>query len=279
MNRNKAVKYGKRALYLLIMLAFAALMLMPIVWMFSTSLRLPKDSFKLPPAFFPDNWQWSNYAEAWNSVPYGKFILNSIVTSLVSVVIVVVITSMASYAFARLNFPLKNIIFLAFLSGIMIPTQSTLIPRFAIISGLNLTNTLWSLILPALIYPMGIFLTRQFMMTIPKSYDEAAYIDGAGHWAIFVKIIVPMSLPALSVVVVLHFLQTWNDFMNPLIFIYRPESMTLPIGLNLLKGYMGTGSPAVVLAGVMMSMVIPLLIYIFGQKYLLRGANLGGLKS
>jgi multiple sugar transport system permease protein len=161
----------------------------------------------------------------------------------------------------------------------MIPAQSTLIPRFSIISALGLVNTRWALILPALIYPMGIFLARQYMMTIPTSYDEAAYVDGANRFQIFIHVIVPMSVPALTVVAVLHFLGTWNDFLNALIFLYKPISMTLPLGLNLLKGYHGTGSPAVVLAGVMMSMLVPLMVYIFGQKYLLRGANISGLKS
>jgi multiple sugar transport system permease protein len=144
---------------------------------------------------------------------------------------------------------------------------------------MGLVNNLLALILPALIYPMGIFLVRQYMMTIPASYDEAAYMDGAGRFKIFIHIICPMAVPAMTVVAVLHFLGTWNDFLNALIFLYKPQSMTLPLGLNLLKGYHGTGSPAVVLAGVMMSMLVPLLVYVFGQKYLLRGANIAGLKS
>jgi multiple sugar transport system permease protein len=278
-NAAGARNYVWRLLFLAFMFAFSALMLMPIVWMFSTSLRLPKDSFRIPPAFFPDDWQWRNYASAWNSVPYARFITNSLIISVISASATIIITAMASYSFARIAFPGRDVIFLFFLSGIMIPAQSTLIPRFSIISNFGLVNTRWALILPTLIYPMGIFLVRQYMKTIPSSYDEAAYIDGANRFQIFRRIILPMSVPAVTVIAILHFLGTWNDFLNALIFLYQPQAMTLPLGLNLLKGYHGTGSPAVVLAGVMMSMLVPLTVYIFGQKYLLSGANISGIKA
>jgi multiple sugar transport system permease protein len=278
-NVNKTAAGIKRLLFILFMAAFSLLMLMPILWMFSTSLRAPQDSFKLPPAFLPDDWQWHNYITAWLSVPYGRFITNSLTISVTAVTVTLIITAMASYSFSRIKFPGRDIVFLFFLSGIMIPAQSTLIPRFMVISRLGLVNSPLALILPALIYPMGIFLTRQYMKTIPASYDEAAYMDGANHLRIFLHVIAPMSVPALAVVAVLHFLGTWNDFLNALIFLYKPEVMTLPLGLNLLKGYQGTGSPAVVIAGIMISMIFPLLLYVFGQKYLLSGANISGLKS
>jgi multiple sugar transport system permease protein len=252
---------------------------MPLLWIISTSLRLPKDSFSLPPLFIPVEFVVENYREVFTKLPFDKFILNSLFVTVVGTCAQICVTTMAAYAFARIKFVGKNVVFLMILAGLMIPIQSTIVPKFIVIRQMSLINTLWALILPAIIDPLAIFLLRQFMMTIPSSYDESAYIDGAGRFAIFTKIILPMSIPTIAVIVTIRSLVLWNDFFQPLIFINSYDYMTLPLGLTVLKGHMGNGSISIVLAGVVLSSIPPLLIYIFCQKQLMSSAVLAGLKS
>jgi multiple sugar transport system permease protein len=190
-----------------------------------------------------------------------------------------IVCSMAAYALARLNFPAKNFVFLMFLIAMMIPSQVTSIPRFIFISKLRLINSFAALIIPAMYSTMAIFLIRQHMLTIPKSYDEAAYLDGAGKIWTFIRVIVPMAKPSIFIVAVMTFISSWNDFFSPLLYINRIAKMTLPLGMQAMTGMFGQGNSAAVIAGVMMSLVPPLVFFIFGQRWLIEGINLGGLKG
>ncbi|MGB9622199.1 MAG: carbohydrate ABC transporter permease [Brevinematia bacterium] len=269
----------KIIIFEVIMFCVVIFMLMPFFWIFSTSLREPKDSFKLPPSFFPTSFKISNYKRVFIDVPFLNFIINSLKVSGSITILQLIICSLASFAFARLDFRGKNIIFMFILSGLMIPAQSTIIPVFLLIRYLGLTDTHWALILPGLISPLGIFLMRQFMLTIPKSYDEAAYIDGATKFDIYLRVILPMSKPSVIVVALMTFISSWNDFFRPLIFLNTYGKMTLPLGLTVLQGYMGTGNLSVILAGITLSLIPALLLYIFAQDYLMRGMILSGLKA
>lgn len=260
------------------LLVFSFLMLTPFLWIFSTSLRLPKDSFSLPPAIFPTAWHIGNYAEVFAKVPFSDFIFNSLKICLIIVIGHIFISSMAAFAFSRIVFPGRNVLFLVFLSGLMIPGQVTIIPQFILMSKLGLVDTHWALILPGLINPFGIFMIRQTMMSISYTFDEAAYMDGASRLWVFLKVILPMSFPAVAVTSVISFIAHWNDFFRPLIFLNSFEKMTLPIGMTALTGAFGTGNLSAILAGVTLSLIVPLLFYIFGQKYLLDGITAGGLK-
>jgi multiple sugar transport system permease protein len=260
----------------LIVLSF--LMLSPFLWIVSTSLRLPKDSFSLPPAIFPTTFNLSNYSEVFQQVPFAAFIANSLKISLIIVIGHIFISSMAAFAFSRISFPGRNMIFIVFLAGLMIPGQVTIIPQFILISKLNLVDTHWALILPALINPLGIFLIRQMMMTISSTYDEAAYMDGASRMWVFLKVTLPMVFPAVAVTSVMTFISNWNDFFRPLIFLNTFEKMTLPVGMTVLNGIFGSGNLSAIMAGVTLSLIVPLLFYIFGQKYLVEGITAGGLK-
>lgn len=262
-----------------LLLLLCIIMMLPFCWMFSTSLRLPKDSFSLPPHFFPTDFHIENYATVFTEFPFWTFIKNSIVVAVMSVLFNFMGTTMAAFAFSRIQFKGRNLIFMIFLSGLMIPGQATMIPVFLFMRGIGLVGNYWALILPSVISPMAIFLVRQFMMTIPPSYDEAAYIDGASRIIIFAKIILPMCKPVLILTTLQAFLGSWNNFMGPLIYLSEWEDMTLPMGMKILSGYKSTGSIAVVLAGVIISITIPTIIYLFGNKYLLQGVSLDGLKS
>ena len=255
------------------------LMLAPFAWIISTSLRLSRDSFALPPAFFPTSFHIENYREVFRVFPFGMVLFNSLKIAVIVVLANTVISTMAGYAFARIDFKGKDVVFLILLSGMMIPAQAKLIPTYIVMSRMGLVGTHASLILPAIISPLNIFFVRQYMKTIPASYEDAAYIDGAGRFTIYATIFVPMSRSVIIMTSLLTFLASWNDFINPLIFISKYDRMTLPLGIKTLSGAMGTGSVSVVLAGVTMSLVVPLTLYLFGQKYILQSAVMSGLKA
>ena len=205
--------------------------------------------------------------------------MNSILVAVTTVILNLLVTTMAGYAFARIPFKGRNTVFMILLAGMMIPAQATMIPVYVVMSKLGLVGSLWAIILPATINPLSIFFVRQFMMTIPGSYEEAAYIDGAGRVQIYLKIILPMSKSVIVMTSLLNFMASWNNFMGPLIYLSDWDQMTLPIGLRVLQGYMGTGSIGVILAGVAISIIIPTFLYLAGQKYFMQGMTLSGLKS
>jgi multiple sugar transport system permease protein len=212
-------------------------------------------------------------------VNFFAFFKNSIFLSVMITASQIVVCSMAAYSFSRLHFPGKNLIFIMFLVAMMIPAQVTNIPRFIFISKLRLINTHAALIIPAMFSALAIFLIRQHMMTIPKSYDEAAVIDGAGKLWIFLRIILPMTKPSIIVVAVMTFIGSWNDYYNPLLYINSMAKMPLPLGLQSITGMFGAGNQASVIAAVMLSLIPPLIFYVVGQRWLIEGINLGGLKG
>jgi multiple sugar transport system permease protein len=247
--------------------------------MISSTLRAPMDSFKLPPAILPTTFDLENYRVVFDKVAFGMFVLNSIKVTVLSTALQVVSSSMAAYAFSRLKFRGRNLLFFVFLASMMIPAHVMGIPRFILMSKLRLVDNHLALILPASFAAMGIFLIRQFMLTIPKSYDEAAYIDGAGKLFCYARIILPMAKPALVVIALQTMIGTWNDFYGPLIYINSEAKMTLPLGLTVLRGVFMSGNQGVVLAGVILSLIPPLVFYLFCQRFLLEGITLSGLKG
>jgi len=251
----------------------------PILWTVTSSLRAPVSSFTLPPQWFPTHPDWSNYAVIFTSVPYGAYVLNSAIVAIGIVAGQLFTASLAGYAFARLTFPGKNILFWLIMATLMIPLQATIIPVFVLISKLGLNDTLASLILPALPSAFGTFLMRQYFMGLPNELEEAAVIDGAGSLRVFWSIYLPLGLPGLAILAILTFNGSWNEFFRPLIFLTSQHNFTVPLGLVTLYGYMSTGSISVVLAGVVLSVLIVLTVYLFGQRYLIEGLTMGGLKG
>ena len=207
------------------------------------------------------------------------FILNSLKVAAVVMVGQCIIDTMMAYAFARIEFKGREALFILVLAGLMVPPQASIVPLFMIVRNLNAMNSHISLVLPALMSPLSVFMIRQSMMTIDKSYDEAAELDGASHWMILLKVIVPMCKPSIALVAIMSFLNSWNDYFRALIFISNYNKMTIPVGIQMLKGFMGGGSVSIILAGVMMSMVPPMIIFILGQKYIMKGIRIGGMKG
>lgn len=273
---RKTIFFIAKMIGVMVILLF---MILPFLWIVSTSLRLPKDSFKLPPAFFPTAFNYQNYINVFKLVPLGKYLFNSILVTVSATGLQCIISSSAAYAFARLDFKGSNVLMLIILSGMMIPVQTTVVPLYILFSKCGLIDTRVSIILPLLISPIGIFIIKQYMQSIPKSYDEAAIMDGCSDFQVFKNIIIPMAKPAIAVVAMLTFVSAWNDFFRPLIFITSSEKMTMPVGMTVLNSLSRQSSISVILAGVVVSSVPLIFVFLKGQKYLIQGISLSGIKG
>jgi multiple sugar transport system permease protein len=256
-----------------------ALMMRPFAWMFSTSWRLARDSFSLPPQWLPTAWRIENYREVLDNIPFVAFVLNSLKVAALITVGQLVTCSLAAYAFGRLRFPGRDALFLVFLSQLMVPQQVTIIPVFILIRVLGLLDTHWALIIPALVSAFGTFLLRQFFLTIPHELEEAARVDGAGYVRTFLQIILPLAGPGLATLAIFTFNFHWNEFFRPLLFINTWDRMTLPLGLTVMKGYLGVGNVAAIMAGVSMGILPVLLVFLLAQRYLIEGVTLTGIKG
>ncbi|HYH12610.1 MAG TPA: carbohydrate ABC transporter permease [Thermomicrobiales bacterium] len=262
-----------------LLLAVAIIMLAPIVYALVTSLRSPVESFTLPPKWIPTEADWSSYRSVFTTIPFEQYIVNSTVVTLAIVIGQLITSALAGYAFARLKFPGRELCFWIILATLMIPLQATIIPVFVLIKEMGLSNTRASLVLPALSSAFGAFLLRQYFLRIPDDFEEAALLEGANQWEIFWSIYLPLAKPGLSVLAILTFNVYWNEFLRPLIFLQSIDKFTLPLGLVNLQGYLGTGSISVVLAGVIVSLLPVLVVYLVGQRYLVEGIMMGGLKG
>jgi multiple sugar transport system permease protein len=256
----------------------AALTLGPVLWTLSTSLRAPSESFNLPPSFLPINPDFTAYQEVFRQINVGLLVLNSaLVTGLIALGQMASAT-LAGYAFARLDFRGKNAIFSLVLATMMVPVQVTIVPVFMLIRGMGLSDTLLALILPAIPTAFGTFLMRQYFLGLPNDFAEAAALDGAGPWRIFRSVYAPLAVPGMAIVGILAFNFHWNEFFRPLILTISEQNFTLPLGLVTLQGNLGTGSISVVLAGVILSMLPALVVFIFGQRTLREGLTAGASK-
>lgn len=253
--------------------------MLPFVWMFSTSWRLPIESFNLPPQWIPTTFRISNYQRVFKVIPFVVNVLNSLKVGTLITLGQLLTCSMAAFAFAKLRFPGRNFLFILLLSSLMIPIQVVIIPTFILMRILRLLNTHTSLIIPSLMSAFGIFLLRQFFLTIPDELIDSAKIDGAGYFTIFWRIMLPLTKPALSVLALFTFNFYWNEFFRPLIFLKSYNKMTIPLALVQLSGYYQTGSVSITMAGVSLAIIPVLVIFLLTQRYLIEGITLTGLKG
>lgn len=258
----------------------AIVMLMPFLWMFSTSLRASSESYKLPPAWLPTEFHVENYSAVVNSsVPFLQFAWNSVKVTFTVTLAQLLTCSMAAFAFARLRFPGRNVLFVLLLASLMVPGQVTIIPVFIIMRRLGLVDSHLALILPGLTSAFGVFLLRQFFLTLPQDLLDAAKIDGAGPWKVFWRIALPLAGPALAALTILTFNGTWNNYFFPLIFLNTWENFTLPLGVTALRGYMGSGNPSVVMAAVALTIMPVLIVFLLAQRWFIQGVTQTGLKG
>jgi multiple sugar transport system permease protein len=260
-----------------ILFAGAVVMLLPFAWMLSTSFKGGEAIFVMPPQLVPEAPTLANYERIFGTMPMGQFLLNSVFVSVTSTVIMVLNCAMAGYAFARIRFPGREIIFYAYLATLMIPQQVTLVPLFVLMTWLGWGNTYQALILPASFGAFGTFLLRQFFLKLPREVEEAAFVDGAGYVRIFFTIGLQLARPALATLAVFSFMASWNAFLWPLIITSNQSMMTLPVGLSFLNGRYGTDW-AVLMAGAVIGTLPIIAVYVFAQKYIIQGLATTGLK-
>ena len=266
---------------LLIVALLAMLVMLPIWWIFRSSLMSNGELYAWPPTFFPSRWLFSNYPKTLTYFPFWQYFKNTMTIIVPAVIGGTVTATMAGYAFARLRFRGKRFIFGLCVGSMLLPTMVTLIPLYIMWTrGFHLSNTYWPLILP---YFCGggafnIFLIRQFVRTIPRELDEAATIDGAGHFRILVSIIIPAIKSAMIVVALLLFIQIWNDLLQQIIYINSSEKFTIAIGLSQFKGTLKSDWAGIMCA-TCMSFLPGVIFYLIGQKYFVEGIVMTGMKN
>ncbi len=277
--RRPRRRFRTRQIAALLLLVIAALVaLTPFFWMISTSLKTRAQVFAYPPTLLPRELHWENYADVFAAFPFARYALNTAFIAVTVTFFQTLTAAMAAYAFARLHFPWRDKIFLLYLGTLMVPALVTLIPSYILMTDrfLGWTDTYWALIVPASLGgAFNTFLLRQFMLNLASELEDAARIDGASPIGIFLKIVLPLSRPALAVVAVFTFMGMWNDFLWPLLMINTPEKQTLTLGLAAMQGRWGTRWPEL-MAGTLMSVVPIIIILIFFQRYFEEGIALSG---
>lgn len=267
---------GKHA----VLIAAALLMLYPVLWMVTSSLR-PNDAIFTSPGIVPDSFEVQNYSDGWNALgqPFSRYLLNSSIIVLGCIVGTLVSCSMAAYAFARLQFKFRRTSFVIMLITIMLPVHVVIVPQYILFAQVDLINTFWPLVLPKLFATEGffVFLMVQFIRGVPRELDEAARIDGAGHARIFLQIMLPLMVPALATTAIFTFIWTWNDFFTQLIFLTDPNLYTVPVALRSFIDAEASTSFGALFAMSVVSVLPIFLVFLFGQRFLLRGiATTGG---
>jgi multiple sugar transport system permease protein len=273
-----AARTAGRMLGVLVLVAGAVLVALPIVWAVSTSLRTPATSYDQPPAWLPTNPVWSNYSAVFEAVPLLTFLINSVVVTGLIVVLQLITSTMSGYAFAMVRFRGRNGLFALVLATLMVPAQTTIIPVYIIISRLGLVNTRAALVLPVIAGAFGTFLMRQYFLQMPRELGEAAQVDGAGPFRVFLQIYARMAFAPMATLAVLNFSAYWNEFFRPLIFLQDSTTFTLPLGLVTLQGNYGTGSVSIVLAGIVLALIPSIAIFLLAQKYLVEGVTMGSFR-
>ncbi|WP_245364030.1 carbohydrate ABC transporter permease [Cohnella thailandensis] len=268
-------------LHYLILTLISVIMILPFVWMLSTSLKEPSDIFVFPPQWIPSPIRWENYSEVLQAIPFGRFYFNSVYIAALVTIGTVLFASLSGYAFGRIPFVGRNLVFLILLSTMMIPHEATSIPMFLFMRDLGFINTHFPLIVVPIFGAggvFGVFVMRQFFLTLPKELEEAAMIDGCSRFGIYWRIMLPLAGPAISTLTIFTFLTCWNEFYDPLIFVNSRELMTIPLGLSLFTDEAGTSWHLLMSASVMATLPL-LIIFFFAQKQFMEGVAMTGLKD
>lgn len=278
MKKKKSSAVLRRVLLYIVLILIAIIMVVPFLWMLSTSLKTQYDAVKIPPVWIPDPPQWENYVKLFTEQPMFQFMLNTIKIVFFVVLGQLFFSSLAAYSFARISFKGRNVMFFFYIATLMVPGQVTMIPTYLMFAKAGLTDNHLALILPAFFSAFGVFLLRQFFMSLPRELEEAAEIDGCNPFMTYWRIMLPLVVPAMLTLGVFTLMNTWNDYMGPLIYLSSPEKYTMTLGIAYFKGVYTT-QWNLVMAGSIVSVVPILIAYLCAQKYFIEGIAFSGVKG
>ncbi|MDR2538345.1 MAG: carbohydrate ABC transporter permease [Bifidobacteriaceae bacterium] len=272
------MKYIGTTIKYLLISAGAIIMILPFVWMISTSFKSGGATMVFPPQFIPDPFVSDNYVTVFERFPMLTYLRNSIIVAIFTTLGTILISTLSGYAFARMQFRFRDQIFLAYLATMMIPAQVIMIPQFILLKNFGWIDTYQGLIVPGIFAVFGTFLMRQAFLGIPKELEEAAFMDGANHLTVCFRVILPLLKPSLATLTIFTFMQSWNNYLWPLIVSSSREMATLPLGLALLQGQRDTDWN-LVMAGVVISVIPILAVYLFAQRSFIQGMTMSGMKE
>jgi multiple sugar transport system permease protein len=275
--RRRRIPWSQGVAHIVLALGGIA-MIIPFLWMLSTSLKSDQQAYIFPPIWIPSPLVWANYRTVWEALPFGRFMLNSAIVSIAVTLGQLLTCSMGAFAFARLRFPYREQLFVVYLATMMIPFQVTMIPVFILVKYMHWLDTYQGLIIPMIFSAYGTFLLRQFFMTIPDELEDAAKIDGCSYFRIYWEIMLPLCKPALATLGIFVFMWSWNNFLWPLMIVNSLEMDTLPIGLSYFLGQY-TIYWNLLMAGTTIALVPVLIAFFAAQRYFVEGITLTGLKG
>lgn len=268
-----------RVVQYLLMAVVGVLAIAPVYWLLTSSLKNPGDIYTFPPDWFPTTWRWDNFREAWDSAPFDRFYVNSIVVTVVGTIAQICIAALSAYAFSFLRFPFKGPLFLLMLGAMMVPGNVVLMPNYLTIAALGWVNTYQGLIVPSIGSVFAMFLLRQHMLTLPWEIIEAAKVDGASHFRILWQVVLPMSKPMVVTVVIISLVERWNDFIWPLVSTSVDSMRTLPIGLLQLQNTEGYTNWGAVMAATTFVVLPVLIVFFIAQRHIIAGLTQGATKG
>lgn len=278
MRSKTANRIIQKTLLYIVLIFFAAMMLVPFLWMLSASLKLNKDVFVIPFEWISTDPRWMNYVDIWTKIPLATFVLNTVKLTLIVTALQLLTSSFAAYAFAKLKFKGRNTLFLAYVATIAVPWQVYMVPQFMFMRSLNLADTHLAIIILQAFSAFGVFMMRQFYEGIPDSLCEAARIDGMSEYQIYAKIMLPLSKPALSTLTIFTFVNTWNDFLGPLIYLTTESKKTLQLGLKMFISQY-SAEYGLIMAASVLSLIPVLIVFLSLQKYFVEGIASTGVKG
>ncbi|KQZ47967.1 sugar ABC transporter ATP-binding protein [Rhizobium sp. Root149] len=274
---KRRIDFSRIAVYVTI-IAITIIMLLPFAWMLSASLKLSRDVFVFPIEWIPSQPRWENYTEIWTKIPLALFIYNTSKLTIIVTLLQLLTSSFAAYAFAKLRFPYKNTLFLGYIATIAMPWQVYMVPQFLLMREFGLNNTHLALICLQAFTAFGVFLMRQFYMSIPDELCEAARIDGMNEYQIWAKIMLPLSKPALSTLTIFTFVTTWNDFLGPMIYLTKTELKTIQIGLRMFISQY-SAEYGLIMAASVVALIPVLIVFLSLQRFFVEGVASSGLKG
>ncbi|MCR4656083.1 MAG: carbohydrate ABC transporter permease [Lachnospiraceae bacterium] len=277
--QNKSTNKLIRTVIIYVLLVLlAVIMLVPFIWMVTASLKFNKDIFVIPYQWWNPEPKWSNYVDIWTKIPLAKYALNTVKLTVIVTILQIITSSFAAYAFAKLRFKGRDVLFLAYIATIAVPWQVYMVPQFLFMRNLGLADTHLAIIILQAFSAFGVFLMRQFYEGIPDSLCEAARIDGMSEYKIYAKIMLPLSKPALSTLTIFTFVNTWNDFLGPLIYLTTDSKKTLQIGIKMFISQY-SAEYGLIMAASVISLIPVLIVFMALQKYFVAGITTGAVKG